>query len=111
MTGFTKQIVLALLLTFFTAVQAAPAPADKKGCGKPLVRREWRALSEGERKEWVDAVKVGSIHPKRVCFVDVDSLVVPPQDAPQVGVEAHWQRYPYPDSPRRHQKLVLRWYA
>jgi len=62
MTGFTKNIFLALLLTFFTAVQAAPAPADKKGCSKPLVRREWRALSEGERTEWVDAVKVGPIH-------------------------------------------------
>jgi len=29
-----------------------------KRCVKPHVRREWRALSDGERAEWIGAVKV-----------------------------------------------------
>lgn len=52
-----KNIYLALLFTFFTTVYAASE--TKPGtCEKPLVRREFRSLSEGERKEWIDAVKV-----------------------------------------------------
>ena len=58
MSSLSKNVFLALLLTFLTTVYAAPA-AKKGGCENPLVRREWRALSEGERKEWADAVKVG----------------------------------------------------
>jgi len=48
--SLTKGVFLALLLTFFTTVYAGH-------CEKPRVRREWRSISEGERKEWVDAVK------------------------------------------------------
>jgi len=38
-----------------------------KRCEKPQVRREWLALSDGERAEWITAVKV------ILCF---DSLAV-----------------------------------
>lgn len=56
--GLSKNVFLVLLLAFFTAVHAAPT-VKKGGCTNPRVRREWRALSESERKDWVDAVKVG----------------------------------------------------
>ena len=51
--SLVKDVVLALLLTSVTSVYAA-------ACKEPRVRREWRSLSEGERQEWIRAVKVGS---------------------------------------------------
>ena len=36
-------------------------PLHSKRCAKPQVRREWRALSDEERTEWITAVKVNSL--------------------------------------------------
>ena len=51
-----KGIFLVLLLASLTTVYAAC-------CAEPRVRREWRSISETERKEWLAAVKVGSNDP------------------------------------------------
>lgn len=63
-----KNLCFALLLTFFTTVYAAPT-VKTSGCTNPLVRREWRALTDGERKEWIDAVKVGFVGSKQLALV------------------------------------------
>jgi hypothetical protein len=56
-----------LFLGLLSAVTASPSDdvADDaaklghtKRCTNPQVRREWRALSDGERTEWITAVKV-----------------------------------------------------
>ena len=57
--GLVKNAFLALLLVFITTAYAGAG-----GCENPSVRREWRSISEAERKEWVDAVKVRSSGPK-----------------------------------------------
>ena len=49
--SLTKNLLLALLLTFIATVHAG-------SCEKPHVRREWRSISEAEREEWIAAVKV-----------------------------------------------------
>jgi len=56
--GLAKNVFLALLLTFITTAYA------NHQCAKPRVRREWRSISEAERKAWVDAVKVGRGDPR-----------------------------------------------
>ena len=63
-----KNVVLALLLTSVTTVYAG-------ACKNPRVRREWRALSEGERQEWIRAVKVGSKSPGVASTAVTDSVV------------------------------------
>jgi len=49
--GLRKKISFALLALDATAYGAVP-------CTEPRVRREWRSISETERKEWIDGVKV-----------------------------------------------------
>jgi hypothetical protein len=40
------------------SIYSAP-PVIKPGeCMKPVVRREWRTLSNGDKKAWIDALKV-----------------------------------------------------
>jgi len=91
-----KNIYFVLLLTFFTTVYAA---SETKGCEKPLVRREWRSLSEGERKEWIDAVKVRIL--QVICFAVANSAVVSWQEAPQVFPDAHRQCFHLADWPNQ----------
>jgi len=59
--------VVLSLLPFFLGLFSAVAASDPatnaikragKGCSKLEVRREWRALSDGERAQWLGAVKV-----------------------------------------------------
>ena len=66
--SFSKGVFLALLLTFFTTVYAGH-------CKKPRVRREWRSISEDERKEWVNAVKVRSRDPKQLALRPLTPVV------------------------------------
>jgi len=54
--AFFLGVVRALLIS----VLVSAALADK--CHKPKVRKEWRALSSGERANWIDAVNVHSVH-------------------------------------------------
>jgi len=54
--GLAKNVHLALFLAFITTVYA-----NHRQCVS--VRREWRSISEVERKAWVAAVKVGSGDP------------------------------------------------
>jgi len=50
MVGSLKKNALLAFLAFAVTAYATP-------CAKPRVRREWRSISEVERKEWLDAVK------------------------------------------------------
>jgi len=74
--SLTKNIFLALLLTFFTTAYAAPATAVKGGCEKPVVRREWRALSADEREEYANAVKCLNKVPHKSSLTTVVNLTV-----------------------------------
>ena len=51
--GLAKSVSLVLLLLFVTTVHSTR-------CAKPRVRREWRSLSDADRKKWLAAVNVGS---------------------------------------------------
>lgn len=105
-----KNIYLALLFTFFTTVYAASE--TKGGCEKPLVRREFRSLSEGERKEWIDAVKVKNQGAQQFAIVIANSAaIVSRQEASQVYLDAHRQRFHLTDSAYQPQELPLRWYG
>lgn len=56
--------LLPFFLGWLSLVTASSAVADDatnflgKRCKKPQVRREWRALSDAQRAEWIAAVKV-----------------------------------------------------
>ena len=61
--------ILAVLPVFLTGLVVASVsgsdgvaspPSHGKPCVEPEVRREWRALSEKEKAEWISAVKVNS---------------------------------------------------
>ena len=49
---------LSLVAASSDVVDDANGLHQGKRCVKPQVRREWRALSDGERAEWISAVKV-----------------------------------------------------
>jgi len=104
--GLAKNVFLALLLTLITTAYATC-------CEKPRIRREWRSISEAERRRWVDAVKVGSSDLKQRAWtlVVADSGVVSQKGAPQGGIDPDLQHLGHQNSTRQHQQLLLRRYT
>lgn len=48
---------LLLLVTAALTISAVPGPKhNQKTCTKPLIRKEWRALTAGEKKDYLRAV-------------------------------------------------------
>jgi hypothetical protein len=61
----TTLSLFPLLLGWVSAVAGSPTPGVANdatthygGCTKPQVRREWQTLSDGDKAEWISAVKV-----------------------------------------------------
>lgn len=52
--------LLSVSLALFQYVEAAEESPSGSKCKKIQVRKEWRALSRGEKKAWIDAVNVST---------------------------------------------------
>jgi hypothetical protein len=51
-----------LTLVIFCLLVGASSTHKRKACVEPAVRKEWRALSTGEKAEWIRAVNVREVH-------------------------------------------------
>jgi hypothetical protein len=53
---------LFVSFTILCSLAGASSTYTKKTCREPAVRKEWRALSTGEKAEWIRAINVCEVH-------------------------------------------------